>query len=140
MAKSLQDTVANWTGSAPTAQTNYVKGLQASTKPIVSAAVAAQGAMVANYNQAVTSGRWANNLAKVGDAGIKAAAVAKAANFANGLTQGQAKYQQAMQVWLPIIDNAAAQVNAMPSGTLAASINRVSAFMTALHNAKLQGA
>lgn len=140
MAKTLQQTVANWTNSAPTATANYVAGIQSSTKPIVSAAVAAQGAMVSNFNTAVSSGRWANNLARVGDAGIKAAAVAKQANFSAGLSTGQAKYQSAMQTWLPIIDNAAATVDAMPSGTLAASINRVTQFMTILHNAKLSGA
>lgn len=140
MAKTLQDTVQNYVNSAPTAQANYVKGIQASTKPIVQAAVAAQGAMVANFNAAVSNGTWANRLAAVGDAGIKAAAVAKASNYSTGVQAGQAKYQTRMSTWLPIIDNAAQQVNAMPSGTLAASINRASQFMTLLHNAKLQGA
>lgn len=139
MAKTLQQTVANWTNSAPTAQQNYSAGIQASTKPIVSAAIAAQGAMVANFNAAVTSGLWANKLNARGDAYIKSQAIAKAANFANGIQQGQGNYQTAMQTWLPIIDNAAATVNGMPSGTLAASINRVSQFMTILHNAKLAG-
>ena len=139
MAKTLQQTVANYVASAPVAQQNYVSGINASTKPIVQAAVAAQGAMVANFNQAVTSGLWANRLQAVGDAGIKAAAVAKATNYSTGITAGQGKYQARMQTWLPIIDNAAATVDAMPSGTLAASINRVTQFMTILHNAKLAG-
>ena len=139
MAKTLQQTVTNYVNSAPTAQQNYTAGIQASTKPIVQTAVAAQGAMVANFNAAVTSGLWANRLQAVTDQGIKAAAVAKAQNYSTGITAGQGKYQTRMQVWLPIIDNAAATVDAMPSGTLAASINRVSQFMTILHNAKLAG-
>lgn len=139
MAKSLQQTVQNYVNSAPVAQQNYVAGIQASNKPIVSAATAAQGAMVANFNAAVQSGLWANRLAAVGDAGIKAAAVAKAGNYSTGIQAGQGKYQTKMQTWLPIIDGAANTVNAMPSGTLAASINRVSQFMTILHNAKLAG-
>jgi hypothetical protein len=40
MAKSLQQTVQNYVNSAPTAQANYTAGIQASTKPIVQAAVA----------------------------------------------------------------------------------------------------
>lgn len=136
MAKSLAQTVQAWTNSGATAQANYVSGIQSSTKPIVQAAIASQGAMVANFNQAVQSGRWASKLSAVGDAGIKAAAVAKAANFSNGLTQGQAKYQTAMQTWLPIIDAAAANANAMPSGSLAQNLARANAFATSLYNAK----
>lgn len=136
MAKSLADTVSAWTNSGATAQANYVKGIQQSTKPIVQAAVNAQGAMVANFNQAVQSGRWAARLGAVGDAGIKAAAIAKQANFSNGLTQGQQKYQTAMQTWLPIIDAAAANANAMPSGSLSQNLARANAFATALYNAK----
>ena len=136
MPKTLQETVANWTNSGPTAEQNYVKGIQSSTRPIVSAAVAAQGAMVSNFNQSVTSGRWASNLNAVGDQGIKSAAIAKSANFSNGLSQGAPKFQAAMSTWLPIIDQAAAQARSMPSGTLAASIARSAAFQTALYNAK----
>lgn len=139
MAKSLTETVANYVGSAATAQTRYVAGVKASTKPIAAAAIAAQGAMVANFNAAVQSGRWANRLSGIGDQAIRQAAVDKAANYSNGITNGQAKYQARMQVWLPIIDNAASTVDAMPSGSLGASINRVTQFMTLLHNAKLAG-
>lgn len=139
MAKTLQQTVANYVGSAPTAQTNYVAGVKASTKPIAQAAIAAQGAMVSNFNAAVASGRWAGRLQAVGDVAIRQAAVDKAANYSNGITNGQGKYQARMSTWLPIIEGAANTVDAMPSGTLAASINRVSQFMTILHNAKLAG-
>lgn len=139
MAKTLQQTTDNYKASAPTAQTNYVAGVKASTKPIVQAAVAAQGAMVANFNAAVQSGLWANRLNNVGDAAIRQAAVDKAGNYSTGITTGATKYGQRMATWLPIIDGAANTVNAMPSGTLAASINRVSQFMTILHNAKLAG-
>lgn len=134
--KSLADTVAAWTNSAGTAQTNYVKGIQSSTAPIVSAAIAQQGAMVSNFNQAVTSGRWANNLNAVGDAGIKAAAVAKAANFANGITQGGTAYSQAMTTWLPRIDAAAAAARALPNTVGGPNNNKSAAFATALYNAK----
>ena len=136
MAKSLADTVSAWTNSASTAQANYVKGIQSSTAPIVQAAIASQGAMVSNFNQAVTSGRWAARLNAVGDAGIRAAAVAKAANFANGITQGTTKYQTAMSTWLPIIDQAAATARAMPATVGGPNNNRSAAFATALWNAK----
>lgn len=139
MAKSLQQTVQNYVNSAPVAQANYVAGIQASTKPIVQAAINAQAAMVANFNASVQSGLWANKLNARGDGYIKTQAVAKAQNYSTGIVAGQNNYQARMQVWLPIIDQAAATVNAMPSGSLAASINRVTQMMTLLHNAKLAG-
>lgn len=136
MAKSLQDTVAAWTNSAGTAQTNYVKGIQSSSAPIVQAAIAAQGAMVSAFNESVSSGRWANALNAVGDAGIRAAAVAKAGNFATGIQQGATKYQAAMATWLPIIDQAAAKARAMPATVGGPNNNRSASLATDLWNAK----
>jgi hypothetical protein len=41
-----------------------------------------------------------------------------------------------MTTWLPIINQAAAQVNSMPKATIEDSAARARAFMLALHNAK----
>jgi hypothetical protein len=139
MAKSLQQTVQNWTNSAGTAQANYTAGVQATNVDVVGRAVANAGAAVTNYTTAITSGLWAARLQAVGTAGWKAATVAKATNYATGFAAGATKYNNAMSRWLPIIDAAAAQVNSMPSGSIAASKARVNAFMDILHNAKLQG-
>lgn len=136
MAKSLSDTTAAWTNSGGTAGTNYVAGIRASTAPIVSAAIANQGAMVSNFNQAVTSGRWANNLNAVGDQGIKQAAIDKVANYQNGFQQGAAAYSSAMSVWLPRIDAAATMARALPAVVGGPNNNRSAAFATALYNQK----
>lgn len=136
MAKSLQDTIAAWTNSGGTAGTAYVAGIRASTAPIVSAAIANQGAMVSNFNESVSSGRWANNLNAVGDAGIKQAAIDKVQNFQNGFTQGGPAYGAAMSVWLPRIDAAAAMARALPATVGGPNNNRSAAFATALYNAK----
>lgn len=136
MAKSLSDTVTAWTNSGGTAGTNYVAGIRASTAPIVQAAINSQGAMVANFNQAVSSGRWANNLNAVGDQGIKQAAIDKVQNYTNGFQQGGTKYSAAMSVWLPRIDAAAAAARAMPAVQGGPNNNRSAAFATALYNAK----
>ena len=75
--KTLQQTVANWTAGASAKSQNYLDGVQGTTVDVVGNAIAAQGAMVAGFNQAVSSGRWANALSKVGTAGWKSATVAR---------------------------------------------------------------
>lgn len=136
MAKSLQDTVTAWTNSGGQAGTAYVAGIRASTAPITSAAIANQGAMVSNFNQAVTSGRWANNLNAVGDQNIKQAAIDKVANYTNGFQQGATKFSSSMSVWLPRIDAAAAMARALPATVGGPNNNRSAAFATALWNQK----
>jgi hypothetical protein len=140
MAKSLQQTVANYTGSAGTAQSRWLDGINSTTVDPTALAAQAGAAAVTNYTQSITSGRWAAALQKAGKQGWLSGAQAKASNYATGIGNAGPKYQAAMQTWLPIIDNAAATVRAMPSGSLAASQARASQFMAILYNAKRQGA
>jgi len=139
MAKSLQQTVANYTNAAPRAQADWLAGIQATTVDPTALAAAAGQQAVSNYSQAVTSGRWAAALQRAGKQGWLSGAQAKQQNYATGIANAGPKYQTAMQTWLPIIDNAAAQVKSMPSGTLAASQARAAAFMQLLYNAKHGG-
>lgn len=136
MAKTLAQTVANYTGAAGRAQTDWLAGIQATTvDPTALAAQAGQQA-VTNYTQAWTSGRVAAGLARAGKAGWIKGATDKAQNYATGISNAGPKYQASMQTWLPIIESAASQVRAMPSGSLGASQARANAFMAALYNAK----
>lgn len=140
MAKSLQQTVANYTGAAGRAQADWLSGIQATQVDPTQLAAAAGQQAVTNYTQAWTSGRVAAGLARAGKQGWINGAVAKQQNYANGIANAGPKFQAAMQIWLPIIDQAAQQVRAMPSGSLAASQARASAFMATLYNAKRGGA
>ena len=136
MAKTLQQTVANYTGSAPKAQADWLTGIE--NTQVDPTQLAAQAGQVAasNYTQAITSGRWAAKLQASGKQGWLAGSRAKQQNYATGIANAGPKFQAAMGTWLPIIDNAAAQVRAMPSGSLAASQARAAAFMQLLYNAK----
>ncbi len=136
----LATTVARWRDSAGQGQTRFTEGVQATQVDVVGRAIAAQPKLLTNFNQAVSSGRWANKLGAVGNQGWKTATLAKASNYATGIAAGEQKFQQAMQVWLPIIQSAAASVQGMPRASFADSIARMTAFATALHNAKLAGA
>lgn len=136
MAADLTTTVSRWSGAAAGAQQKYVEGVQTTTKDPVAAAIRAEGALVANFTASVTSGRWRQRLSAKGKQGWVDAVVAKANNYSTGIQAGTTNYERAMTTWLPIIQQAAAQVQTMPSGTLANSIARMTAFSTALYNRK----
>lgn len=136
MAKDLASVVDAWSSSGASAQQKFVDGVQSTDKDPVSLAIRSQQQLVANFTQAVTSGRWAKALSAVGKQGWVAATVAKAGNYQTGIMAGRGKYESAMQTWLPIINAEAARVNAMPSGSLQANLARANAFATALYNRK----
>lgn len=118
-------------------QTRYAEGVQATQKDVVALAVAAQPKLLANFNQAVSSGFWARRLQARGTQGWKTQTIAKAANWAVGISAGEADFRTAMTIWLPIIQAAAASVQGMPNTSFQDSLNRMNAYATALHNAKL---
>jgi len=133
----LATTVQRWKDSASQGQQRFLEGVQSTTKDPTALAIAAQPKLLANVTQAITSGRWARNLAQVGAAGWKQATVAKANNYATGIAASGDKFSQAMQVWLPIIMSTAQSVQSMPNASFQDSLNRMTAFATQLHNAKL---
>lgn len=136
MATDLATTISRWQQGASAGQTRYVEGVRSTTKDPVAAAIRAQGALLSNFSESVTSGRWARNLQAVGKAGWQSAVEAKQGNYSTGIAAGADNYQQAMTTWLPRIQQAAASVQTMPSGTLSQNLARANAFATALYNAK----
>lgn len=136
MPADLNTTVQRWQQGATGGQQKYVEGVQTTSKDPVAAAIRAQGALVANFTNAVTSGRWARNLQAKGKQGWVDAVVAKAGNYGTGISAGAPNYERSMQTWLPRIQSAAAAVQTMPSGTLSQNLARANAFATALYNAK----
>lgn len=118
-----------WASSAGAAQTKWSEGVQNTQKDIVGRAIANSGAAVSNYTDAIASGRWAQALSAVGNAGIKAAAAKKAGNYATGIAASKDKYLAKAQKLYPYIAQAQSMVEGMPSGNLAASKARVLAYM-----------
>lgn len=133
----LATTVQRWQQGAGTGQQRYIEGVQGTQKDVVALAVSAQPKLLTNFNQAVNSGFWARRLQARGTAGWKTQTIAKASNWSTGIAAGLQDYQTAMQTWLPIIQAAAASVQGMPNATFQDSLNRMTAYATALHNAKL---
>ena len=139
MAKDLGTTVSNWTNGASAGQAKYVQGIEGTTVDPTQLAIRAQGALLANFTQSVTSGRWASQLSKAGKAKWQQSSIDKAGNWSTGISTGATAYSTAMQTWLPRIQSAAATVRNMPSGTLGASQARSAEFMRILYTAKRGG-
>jgi hypothetical protein len=125
-----------WVQGAGAATGKWATNLQNTQKDIVGRAIAAAPAAVANYSDAINSGRWAARLQAVGNSGIKAAAAAKQGNFGTGVSQARDKYLAAAQKLYPYIAAGQTQIESMPSGSIAASKARAMAWIDYMHAGK----
>lgn len=123
-----------WQAGAAQGQQRFVEGVQSTTKDPTALAIAQQPKLLANFTAAITSGRYARNLSKVGKAGWQSATVAKAANYSTGINASADKYQTAIGPVLQQIATLQGTVNAMPRNTIEDSAARARAFMVGLHN------
>jgi hypothetical protein len=124
----------NWQNGVGGAATKYQQGIQDTTIDVVGKAIAAQPALLAGFQAAVTSGEWARRLAAVGTAGWKAASLAKVANYTTGATAGLPKYQSFAQQAQPFWTNASQAIDGMPSGGKANALARVGAWYDAMQS------
>jgi hypothetical protein len=130
MAKTPQQAAQKWDASTSLGGTTWLTNLQSTTKPIVGAAIAQRAVMQANFNASTApGGRWETKLSAVGDAGIKAAAAAKQANYATGVTQAQPKFLAAITKIIAYENAGLPAIFAMPKGTTAAGVARASAWI-----------
>lgn len=139
MAKTAAQAAQKWDASTALGGQTWLTNLEQTTKPIVGAAIAARGAMQANFAASTQpGGQWERNLSAVGDAGIKAAAQAKAGNYATGVQQGQPKFLAAITKIIAFEQAGLPAIYSMPSGTTAAGIARASAWITYMASGKGQ--
>lgn len=129
MAKTPQQANAKWIASTSTGEQTWAENLQQTTKPIVSAAIAARDRMQAHFNQATQpGGSWQTNLENVGDQGIKQAAVAKKANYTTGVQQAGAKQLAAITKVIAYEQAGLPAIYAMPKGGQANAKARMNAW------------
>lgn len=134
--KTAAQAAANWTASSGRAQTAYSEGVQATTKDQAGLAVAAQARLVANFNDAVNSGRWAAGVNRGGTQYWKQQTEAKKSNYGVGFTAGQSNYQAAAAKFIPAIQNVVGSLP--PRGDINQNIERVRALALGLHSMKGQ--
>lgn len=123
-----------YVAGASQGQQRFVEGVQNTQKDPTALAVAQQQKMLANVTAAITSGKYARGLNRVGKAGWQQATIAKAANYSVGIQAGAAKYEQAIGPVLAQISSLQSQLASMPRATFQDSLNRMVAFSTGLHN------
>jgi hypothetical protein len=122
MAKTAAQAAAKWTASTAQGEQTWADNLQATTKPIVGAAIAARSRMQSAFQTATAPGGvWETRLSAVGDAGIKAAALAKKNNYTTGVQQGASKFNSAIQKIIAYENAGMAGLNAIPKGGLGQS-------------------
>jgi len=120
--KTVEQATARWKANAGAAQSTWSENLQGTSKPIVSAAIAARDRMVQGFNTATQpGGTWERALSAVGDAGIKAAAQKKAGNYGTGITNGAENQAAAMQKILAYESAGMSGLNAIPKGGIGQS-------------------
>lgn len=127
----------NWAAGIAAGGTKFRDGINGVTEHPGQKAAAQAQVMLQRITDAVSSGRWARNVAsynlqtwKTTTAGVGAA------NWANGAQKGQAKYNAAAQALAPRLNELSAQIASMPKGGTANAIARASAAITFMSNLK----
>lgn len=126
---SPQQGADNWSTGVAGAQAKYTKGVQDTQVDVAAKAVAAQGALLANFTNAVSSGLWAQRVMARGTQYWKATTVAKAANYATGGAAGKGNYLNAANQLYPYQAQLQAQVQSLPSGTRSDALQRFTTWM-----------
>src|SRR5437867_2023903 len=127
------NTVADrWANAAGTAQARFTEGVQATTVDPTALAVAQQTKMQNNVVQAISSGKWARGLQRVGKAGWQAATLAKANNYATGIQASKQKYMEAIGPVLAVEASLQSQIKSMPSTTIQDRLARANAWAMGL--------
>jgi hypothetical protein len=129
--KTAQQAQTNWTGSAGRAATDYAAGVNNYSGDWAGATTRQQAALLANFNTAISSGKWANSVNAVGTAGWKAKTQAKVQNYSTGFAAGSNDYGIAigkiMNALGTIVPNLPAR------GTYEQNKTRSTSLMDALH-------
>jgi hypothetical protein len=132
--KTPQQAAANWLNSAGRASADYQAGVESYSGDWAGATTRQQAVLVNNWNQAVTSGRWAAGVQNRGTNGWKQATVAKVGNYSTGFQAGASRQAAAIA---KIMQAEANIVNSLPPrGDFAQNVNRATSFITQLHALK----
>lgn len=110
---NFQGSAQNWSTGYTNAGPNLKAGVAAPSRDPTQAAAAAQDALLAGFNAAVTSGQWRNGLQRAGLAGWQNGMNNYAAQgLAMGAKKGQSRYQAFAQAYGPTIMS---QVSSLPA-------------------------
>ncbi len=134
--KTAAQAAANWQASAGRATTAYSQGVQSYTGDWAGRTTQQQAALVQGFNEAVSSGRWAQGVQATGTQGWKSATEAKAANFGVGFNAGAQKQAAAAQKIMGALGNIVGSLP--PRGDFNQNVQRSVQVQTQLHALKGQ--
>lgn len=134
--KTAAQAAANWTASSGRAQSAFVQGVQATQKDQAALAVAAQARLVAGFNDAVNSGRWARGIQRGGTSYWKQQTEAKAGNYGTGFAAGATNFQQAIGKIIAAEQQLVSSLG--PRGDINQNLDRARQFALGLHQLKGQ--
>ena len=132
--KTAAQAAANWAGSAGRAASEYQTGIENYNGDWAGATTRQQAVLVSNWNQAVTSGRWAQGVQAVGTNGWKQRTVSKIGNYSTGFTAGASRQATAIGKILAAEANIVSSLP--PRGDYNANKQRASSFMDQMHSLK----
>lgn len=119
------------------AATDYVSGVKKVTESPMQKAKQKQDKLVQNFNQSVSSGKWAEGLDAVSLEDWRKMTETKGGQrYASGVKEAMPKTQAFLEEFLPFVEQVQQEVNAMPDMTLEDNINRMAANARALSRFK----
>jgi hypothetical protein len=132
--KTPQQAAEAWAASSGRAATNWASGVQSYSGDWAGATTRQQATMQQNVNEAISSGRWAAGVNKVGTQGWKSATQNSQSNFTNGFTKGASRQAAAIA---KIMQAEATIVGSLPPrGDFNQNVQRSVAVQTQLHALK----
>lgn len=129
--KTAQQAAQNWSGSAGRAATDWAAGVNNYSGDWAGATTRQQTVMQTNLVAAITSGRWAAGVNRVGTQGWKSRTQAKQSNYSTGFTAGADRYSAASQKIMSALQNIVPSLP--PRGDFTQNKARATAVMDALH-------
>jgi hypothetical protein len=136
IVKTAAQAAANWQGSSGRATTDYVSGVQNTTKDQAALAVAAGSRYIQGVQDAYSSGRWAAGIQRGGTAYWKQQTEKKSVNYGAGYAAGVGNYTAAAAKVMAAIAQGVA--NLPPRGDINQNLQRSASLATYLHGLKGQ--
>lgn len=129
---SPQQVADKWAAKASAAGADYKAGVAGVTVAPGQLAVQNQDTMIRNWQEAISSGRWAARTGAVSLQSWQAAAMGKGAqNYGTGIQAGKSKMQSFLAAFLPVAQQVKEAVRSIPRDGGAGSLQRVQMAMQA---------
>ena len=128
MAKTAAGAADKWAKNYTNSGADFEAGIRALTESPMEKAIAQKEAMVAAWQEAISSGKWENALRSINfnDWKEKTIRLGKQ-RMAEGAREGKVNFQKFMEFWLPVVAQLKERLRSLPRGTAADNKARMNA-------------